>query len=239
MVQTNRRGAWLKPLLIDDYEIPMVSPEKGFKVLVTILTLTRHTSTEFQARMSAAWGKFHQMWPLLGKRDADVSKRLRLFDMSVSQTALWCNESWLLTLKEKTRQASVVGHFAHARCMDPPVQADTGTKQYYNRSAVVNIVLYVLRQVFIAPPRGKRNCKKTRRLGQNPLTPLARASYKLVASSNRSASVILLIPAGSGCSSWTVGAASCSGIAVSLNETLFVAMYYLKVQGTCLPNFEI
>ena len=32
-----------------------------------------------------------------------MSKRLRLFDMSVSQTALWCNESWLLTQKEKAR----------------------------------------------------------------------------------------------------------------------------------------
>ena len=106
MVQTNRRGVRLKPLLIDGHEIPMVSSNKVFKVLGTMFTFSGRTSVEFQARMSAAWGKFHQMWPLLGKRDADVSKRLRLFDMSVSQTALWCNESWLLTRREKSRLPS-------------------------------------------------------------------------------------------------------------------------------------
>ena len=102
MVQTNRRRAMLKPLLVDGHEMPMVSSNKGFKVLGTMFTFNGRTSAEFQARMSAAWGKFHQMWPLLGKRDADMSKRLRLFDMSVSQTALWCNESWLLTRREKS-----------------------------------------------------------------------------------------------------------------------------------------
>ena len=30
-----------------------------------------------------------------------LAKKLRIFDASVTQTALWCNESWLLTVKEK------------------------------------------------------------------------------------------------------------------------------------------
>ena len=51
--------------------------------------------------MNGAWGKFHSLWPLLGKRDGNLNKRLRLFDSSVTQTALWCCESWLLTQREK------------------------------------------------------------------------------------------------------------------------------------------
>ena len=58
------------------------------------------------ARISAAWGKFHQLWPALGKRDSSLNKRLKLFDMTVTQTALWGNESWNLTQKEKRRLKS-------------------------------------------------------------------------------------------------------------------------------------
>ena len=51
--------------------------------------------------MVAAWGKFHSLCPISGKRDGNLHKRLRLFDTSVTQTALWCSESWLLTQSEK------------------------------------------------------------------------------------------------------------------------------------------
>ena len=49
----------------------------------------------------AAWAKFYSLWPILGKRDGNLAKRLRLFDSCVTQSALWCNESWVLTPKEK------------------------------------------------------------------------------------------------------------------------------------------
>ena len=105
-VQTNKPRTRLKPLAIGSGLIPMVRASDGFPVLGTIFTLIGRTSAELCARASAAWGKFHQLWPLLGRRDSDVTKRLRLFDMCVGQTALWCNGSWVLTLEEKRRLAS-------------------------------------------------------------------------------------------------------------------------------------
>lgn len=79
----------------------MVPPAVGFKVLGTQYSLHGRTSPELKARIAAAWAKFHSLWPVLGKRDGNIVKRLRLFDSSVTQTALWCSESWLLTLNEK------------------------------------------------------------------------------------------------------------------------------------------
>ena len=71
---------------------------------------------EFQHRLRAAWGKFHELWPLLGKRDASLHKRLRLFDSTVTKAALWCSESWTLTVKEKkqlrTAQRDMLRRFA-------------------------------------------------------------------------------------------------------------------------------
>ena len=40
---------------------------------------------EVKAQIAAAWGKFHALWPVLGKRDGDLRNRLRLFDARVSQ----------------------------------------------------------------------------------------------------------------------------------------------------------
>ena len=86
---------------IDGEAVPMVPPSVGFKVLGTQFTLQGRTAVEVKARISAAWAKFHVLWPVLGERDGNLLKRLRLFDSSVSQTLLWCNESWVLTVKEK------------------------------------------------------------------------------------------------------------------------------------------
>ena len=65
------------------------------------MTLAGRSSTELKARISAAWGKFHKLWPLLGKKDGALDKRLKLFDMTVTQTALWGSDSWNLTMAEK------------------------------------------------------------------------------------------------------------------------------------------
>ena len=79
----------------------MVSASVGFKSLGTQYTLTGRCSVEVKHRVAAAWGKFHSLWALLGKRDGNLHKRLRLFDCCVTQTLLWCSESWLVTEMEK------------------------------------------------------------------------------------------------------------------------------------------
>ena len=101
LVQTSRADVRIQSIQVDGQQIPMVSASEGFKVLGTQWTLHGRTSAELRARMAAAWGKFHSLWPLLGKRDGNLTRKLRVFDTSVTQTALWCNESWLLTVKEK------------------------------------------------------------------------------------------------------------------------------------------
>ena len=90
-------------LIAGDQKFPIVEREKGFAILGTALTLDGRTSVEFQHRVNAAWGKFHSLWPLLGKKDASLHRRLRLFDSTVTRTALWCSESWTLTTKEKRK----------------------------------------------------------------------------------------------------------------------------------------
>ena len=99
LVQSTRPGAHLRPFIVDG--IPMVEATKGFKILGTQFTLEGRCSAEVKHRMAAAWGKFHSLWPLLGKKGGNLNKRLRLFDSCDTQTALWCSESWLLIWKEK------------------------------------------------------------------------------------------------------------------------------------------
>ena len=88
-VQTTQSNAKLRDFLIGGERIPMVEASEGFNVLGTQFTLAGRTAKEMKTRIAAAWGKFHQLHPLLLRRDAEVSKRLRLFDMKVTQTLLW------------------------------------------------------------------------------------------------------------------------------------------------------
>ena len=53
---------------------PIVDRTEGFTILGTTVTLDGKTCSEFQHRLKAAWGKFHELWPLLGKRDTSVRK---------------------------------------------------------------------------------------------------------------------------------------------------------------------
>ena len=101
VVQTNSGHVRANSIDIEDQSIPIVSAEEGFKVLGTQFTLLGRCSLELKKRMAAAWGKFHTLWPVLSKRDGDLQKRLRVFDACVTQSALWCSESWLLTSSEK------------------------------------------------------------------------------------------------------------------------------------------
>ena len=70
-VQTNRPNAPIVPIKLDGADIPMVPSEVGFKLLGTQFTLIGRCSAELRLRISAAWGKFHALWPLLGKRDGN------------------------------------------------------------------------------------------------------------------------------------------------------------------------
>ena len=101
LVQTNRVDVTINPIKIDGTQIPMVSGEVGFKFLGTQYTLAGRCSAELRGRVAAAWGKFHALKPLLCKANGNLAKRLRLFDSSVTQTMLWCSDSWLITQREK------------------------------------------------------------------------------------------------------------------------------------------
>jgi hypothetical protein len=80
MIQTNASTS-LKALRVNGELMPLVLPCQGFPVLGTNFTLHGRTSREIQLRISAAWGKFHQLWHLLKRRDTNAQKRLRLFDI--------------------------------------------------------------------------------------------------------------------------------------------------------------
>lgn len=100
-VQTSNADAPIQPIEIDGQRIPMVSASSRFKVLGTQYTLQERCTAEIKGRIAAAWSKFYALRPVLGKRDGNLDKRLRFFDTCVSQQALWCCESWPITMKEK------------------------------------------------------------------------------------------------------------------------------------------
>ena len=76
-------------------------------MLGTQFALKGGIASELDSRIAAAWGKFFQIWPLLRRRNTCLTKRLRLFDMCVSSSALWCCESWCLTALQKRRLRTV------------------------------------------------------------------------------------------------------------------------------------
>jgi len=94
-------------LQFDGMNCPVVSTDVGFKALGTAFTLNGSTNAEFENRMQAAYGKFHQLWPLLQKKDANLKKRVQLFQAIVSQSALWCCESWTLSVAQKRHLRAV------------------------------------------------------------------------------------------------------------------------------------
>jgi len=106
-IQTNAHTARTPSHVdLDGKRFPIVPPWEGFKILGTQLTAVNGTRRELDIRISAAWGKFHQIWPLLRRRHTDLKKRLRLFEANVGRSLLWCCESWTLSLKEKQRLQS-------------------------------------------------------------------------------------------------------------------------------------
>ena len=86
---------------IGEMQVPVVGGSHGFKVLGVVWTLFGRMAKELRCRISAAWGRFHNLHSLLCKRDGDLQKRLRLFDTAVTSTLLWGCESWTLTKAEE------------------------------------------------------------------------------------------------------------------------------------------
>ena len=119
-------------LLLKEYERRLWTHQR-FKILVTKLTLKGRTSAEVRSRINAGWAKFHQLWHLLDKRDGMIHERLRLFDMCVTQTVLWCCESWLLTQAEKQKLHSV-RHNMLRRIAGPRGGADKNWLDWIKRS---------------------------------------------------------------------------------------------------------
>ena len=100
-VQSSSSRNRKKSIDIDGVSYNIVNNSVGFKVLGTLVTLNGNSDAEFAARIAAGWAKFHHLLPLFKKRDANLRKRLRLFDTTVSKTVLWGCESWALTAKQK------------------------------------------------------------------------------------------------------------------------------------------
>ena len=92
---------------LGEEEYPITDCTAGFKVLGVMITMDGRTSTEFEARLRAGWAKFSSLSELLTKKDTSVTKRLKLFDATVSKTILWCSESWKLTVAQKRKLRSV------------------------------------------------------------------------------------------------------------------------------------
>eukprot|EP00973_Karenia_brevis_P004165 571263-Karenia_brevis.AAC.1 len=74
LVQSTRNDT--RSLNIEGQLVPVVSASDGFKVLGTQFTLHGRSSKELQARIAAGWAKFHTLWPILGKRNGNLHKRL-------------------------------------------------------------------------------------------------------------------------------------------------------------------
>ena len=98
-------------VVVDGQQFPVICRDAGFKVLGTRFTLNGSTGAEFDLRMQAAFGKFNELWPLLGKRDSCLRRRLQLFQATVTKSALWCAESWTLTVAQKRHLRAVQRHF--------------------------------------------------------------------------------------------------------------------------------
>ena len=96
-----------KTLNVDGMEFPIVSPAEGFGLLGTVFTLTGGTTEEVKDRIRKAWGKFHQIWPLLGHRGSSLGQRIRLFNAVVGRSLLWGCESWTLSAAEKQKLRAV------------------------------------------------------------------------------------------------------------------------------------
>ena len=89
------------PIKIQGAEFKILSRDEGFRVLGTMFTLNGSSDVEIGSRLAAARAKFAEMKNLLCKKDSNVGKRCLLFEAPVSKTALWCAESWALTVKQK------------------------------------------------------------------------------------------------------------------------------------------
>ena len=133
VVQTNVADVILEPIEIHGQNIPMVDASVGFRALGTQFTLLGRCGAEIKSRMSVAWAKFYSLCPVLGKRDGNLHKRLRLFDTTVAQTALWCCESWLLTQKEK-RLVKATQHAMLRRIAGPRRNPDEDWIAWVQRS---------------------------------------------------------------------------------------------------------
>ena len=111
----------------------MVSASQGFKILGTTLKMNGRTSVEVAQRLSCGWAKFHQLKPLPTKQDADPRKRLRLFDIAVTKTVLWCSESWLTTQEEK-RHLKTVQNSTLRRMVGPRRRPDEDYVSWIQRA---------------------------------------------------------------------------------------------------------
>ena len=73
------------------------------KYLGRKLTFDDQSTTELQSRLGAAWGKFNSLRHELTSKTYPLKDRLRLFDGTVTATALYGCASWTLTRDLETK----------------------------------------------------------------------------------------------------------------------------------------
>ena len=104
MIQTNRQTDPSEPICIEGQDAKVVDATVGFRVLGAQYTLLGRCGAEIRAREAVAWVKFFSLKDLSCKRDGNLTRSLRLFDSTLTMSALWCCESWLVTQKETNIQ---------------------------------------------------------------------------------------------------------------------------------------
>jgi hypothetical protein len=84
-----------KEIDIDEgFSVEVVPNEEGFKFLGTMLKLDDVTRHEINHRIAAGWRMFWGMKRLLLNKRVSISRRLKLFNSTVTSCVLWCCESW-------------------------------------------------------------------------------------------------------------------------------------------------
>ena len=73
------------------------------KYLGTQLTFHCPNITEVEARISAAWKRFHSLKQELTHKQYSLKSRVRLFHRSITPTALYASGAWTMTTELEHR----------------------------------------------------------------------------------------------------------------------------------------